>query len=240
MKTIFDTIFYQPMYNALVFLVDVLPGGSVGLAVIILTLFVKFVLFPLSQKSVVTQAKMRKLEPELKKVKELHKNNQQELARVTMELYKKEGVNPFSGCFLLLLQLPIIFALYYVFLAGLKFDTTLLYSFVSLPDTVNSVFFGIDLVKKSIFLAVIAGITQYYQLAFSMPALPKRTSNEPMSFQEEFSRNMNTQMKYIFPFLVIFISYSISSAIALYWIVSNLFAIGQELYVREKTKAISK
>ncbi|MCX6735674.1 MAG: YidC/Oxa1 family membrane protein insertase [Candidatus Parcubacteria bacterium] len=238
MKTLFHTIFFQPMYNALVLLVDILPGGSVGLAVIILTLLVKFVLFPLSQKSVVTQAKMRKLEPELKRVKELHKNNQQELARVTMELYKKEGVNPFSGCFLLLLQLPIIFALYYVFLAGLKFDKTLLYSFVSLPDTVNSVFLGIDLVKKSMLLAVIAGISQYYQIALSMPALPKRTSNEPMSFQEEFSRNMNTQMKYIFPFLVVFISYSISSAIALYWIISNMFAIGQELYVRRKTKTI--
>ncbi len=238
MKTLFHTIFFQPMYNALVFLVDILPGGSVGLAVIILTLLVKFVLFPLSQKSVVTQVKMRKLEPELKRVKELHKNNQQELARVTMELYKKEGVNPFSGCFLLLLQLPIIFALYYVFLAGLKFDKTLLYSFVSLPDTVNSVFLGIDLVKKSMLLAVIAGISQYYQIALSMPALPKRTSNEPMSFQEEFSRNMNTQMKYIFPFLVVFISYSISSAIALYWIISNMFAIGQELYVRRKTKAV--
>jgi YidC/Oxa1 family membrane protein insertase len=227
------------MYNVLVYLVDILPGGNVGLAVIILTLLVKFVLFPLSQKSVVTQARMRKLEPEMKRIKELHKNNQQELAKKTMELYKKEGVNPFSGCFLILLQLPIIFALYYVFLAGLKFDKTLLYSFVSLPVVVNSVFLGIDLVGKSALMAFIAGVTQYFQLHLSMPPLPKRTSNEPMSFQEEFTRNMNTQMKYIFPFLVFFISYTISSAIALYWVVSNIFAICQELYVRRKTKELS-
>jgi YidC/Oxa1 family membrane protein insertase len=240
MKYLFHTFFYQPMYNALVFLVNILPGGNIGLAVIILTLLVKFILFPLSQKSVVTQAKMRKLEPELKRIKELHKNNQQELAKKTMELYKKEGVNPFSGCFLILLQLPIIFALYYVFRAGVTFDKTLLYSFVSLPATVTSVFLGIDLVKKSMLLAVIAGISQYFQISLSMPALPKRTSNEPMSFQEEFSRNMSTQMKYIFPFLVVFISYSLSSAIALYWVVSNLFAICQELYVRKAAKEIIK
>jgi len=238
MKTLFHTIFYQPMYNALVFLVDILPGGSVGLAVIILTLLVKFVLFPLSQKSVTTQVKMRKIEPELKKIKELHKNNQQEMTKKTMELYKKEGVNPFSGCFLLILQLPVIFALYYVFLAGLKFDSSLLYSFVHLPSSVNSVFFGIDLVKKSLILALLAGISQYYQIRLSLPAVPQKTSKEPLSFQEEFAKNMNVQMKYIFPFLVIFISYSISSAIALYWIVSNLFAIGQELYVRRKTKEL--
>ncbi|MFA5830292.1 MAG: YidC/Oxa1 family membrane protein insertase [Candidatus Paceibacterota bacterium] len=238
MKTIFHTFFFQPLYNALVFLVDVLPGGNVGLAVIILTLLVKFLLFPLSQKSITTQAKMRKIDPEMKKLKEKHKNNQQELAKKTMELYKEEGVNPFSGCFLMLIQLPIIFALYYVFLAGLKFDKTLLYPFVSLPAVVNSVFFGIDLMKKSAFLAIIAGISQYYQLSLSLPTLPKRTSNEPISFQEEFGRNMNSQMKYIFPFLVVFISYSISSAIALYWVVSNLFAICQEFYVRKKAKEI--
>jgi len=238
MKTLFHDIFYQPMYNALVFLVDILPGGSVGLAVIILTLLVKFILFPLSQKSVTTQVKMRKIEPELKKIKELHKNNQQEMTKKTMELYKKEGVNPFSGCFLLLLQLPVIFALYYVFLAGLKFDASLLYSFVHMPSSVDSIFFGIDLVKKSLILALLAGVSQYYQIRLSLPALPQKTSKEPLSFQEEFTKNMNVQMKYIFPFLVVFISYTISSAIALYWIVSNLFAIGQELYVRRKTKEL--
>ncbi|TRZ53158.1 hypothetical protein D4R99_01330, partial [bacterium] len=127
---------------------------------------------------------------------------------------------------------------YYVFLAGLKFDSSLLYSFVHLPSSVNSVFFGIDLVKKSLILALLAGISQYYQIRLSLPAVPQKTSKEPLSFQEEFAKNMNVQMKYIFPFLVIFISYSISSAIALYWIVSNLFAIGQELYVRRKTKEL--
>ncbi len=224
------------MYNVLVFLVGVIPGGNIGVAVILLTILVKLLLFPLSQKSVRTQAKMREIDPELRRIKEKHKDNQQELALKTMELYKKHGVNPFSGCLLLLIQLPVIFALYYVFLGGMKFDSNLLYSFVHLPSVIDMNFFGMDLAKKSIFLALIAGISQYFQLHLSIPKVPPKTTDGPLSFQDEFARNMSTQMKYVFPFMVFFIAYSISSVIALYWVVSNLFAIGQELVVRKQMK----
>lgn len=236
MKFFFDTFFYNPMYNVLVFLVGVIPGGNIGVAVILLTLLVKFLLFPLSQKSIKTQVKMREIDPELRKIKELHKDNQQEQALKTMELYKKHGVNPFSGCLLLIIQLPVIFALYYVFFNGLKFDQNILYSFISLPTSVGMNFLGMDLAKKSLILAFIAAVSQYYQLVLSIPKPAPKTNNGPVSFQDEFARNMSTQMKYVFPVMVFFISYSISSAIALYWVVSNLFAIGQELYVRRRLK----
>jgi len=231
-QSFFHTVFYVPMYNILVFLVDSIPGGNIGLAVVILTILVKLALFPLSQKSVTTQAKMRKIEPEMKAIKEKYKN-QQEQAQKVMELYKTHNLNPFSGCFLILLQLPVIFALYYVFLNGFKFDAKILYSFVHLPLSVDSYFLGINLLEKSVVLAAIAGISQYYQLRFAMPAITPREQGKTLSFQEEFTRNMSVQMKYIFPVMVFFISYTISSAIALYWIVSNVFAILQELYVRK-------
>jgi len=234
MKSFFDTFFYNPMYNVLVAIVGIMPGGNIGWAVIVLTILVKLLLFPLSQKGVRTQAKMREIEPELRKIKELHKDNQQEQALKTMELYKKHHVNPFSGCLLLLIQLPIIFALYYVFLAGLKFDQNILYSFVSLPGTVDMNFFGIDLTQKSLLLAFLAGASQYFQLKLSIPPVPPRTTDVKPTMQEEFARNMSLQMKYFFPVMVFFIAYSISSAIALYWLVSNLFAVGQELYVRKQ------
>jgi YidC/Oxa1 family membrane protein insertase len=220
------------MYNFLVFLVDILPGGNIGLAVIILTILIKLALFPLSQKSIATQVKMRKIEPEMKRIKEKYKD-QKEQAQKIMELYKEHKLNPFSGCFLMLLQLPVIFALYYVFLQGFKFDAVALYSFVHIPETVNTYFLGINLLGKSVVLALIAGASQYYQLRLAMPAVvPTEKGKEP-TFQEEFTRNMTLQMKYIFPVMVFFIAYTISSAIALYWIVSNLFAIAQELYVRK-------
>lgn len=223
------------MYNLLVFLVDILPGGNIGLAVIILTILIKLVLFPLSQKSIATQVKMRKIEPEMKRIKENHKD-QKEQAQKIMELYKEHKLNPFSGCFLMLLQLPVIFALYYVFLQGFKFDTVVLYPFVHLPGTVNSYFLGINLFGKSVVLALIAGASQYYQLRFAMPVVAPTEKGKDLTFQEEFTRNMTLQMKYIFPVMVFFIAYTISSAIALYWIVSNLFAIAQELYVRKTVK----
>jgi YidC/Oxa1 family membrane protein insertase len=222
------------MYNVLVFLVGIMPGGNIGWAVIVLTILVKLLLFPLSQRGVETQAKMREIEPEIRKIKERHKDNQQEQALKTMELYKKHNVNPFSGCLLLLIQLPIIFALYYVFLKGVKFDGSVLYSFVSLPHTVNLYFFGLDLAQKSLFLAVLAGVTQYFQLKLAIPPLPPKTTEGKISVQDELARNMSLQMKYVFPVMVFFIAYSISSVIALYWIVSNVFAVGQELYVRRK------
>jgi YidC/Oxa1 family membrane protein insertase len=178
---------------------------------------------------------MRKIEPEMKKIKEKHKD-QKEQAQKIMELYKEHKLNPFSGCFLMLLQLPVIFALYYVFLQGFKFDAVVLYSFVHLPETVNSYFFGINLLGKSVTLALVAGASQYYQLSFAMPAVTPKEAGKELTFQEEFTRNMSLQMKYIFPVMVFFIAYTISSAIALYWIVSNLFAIGQELYVRKTVK----
>ncbi len=228
------------MYNALVFLVGVLPGESVGLAVVVLTLIVKFVLFPLAHKSTTTQARMRAIEPHIKKIKEKHKDDQQAQARATMELYKEHGVNPFSGCFLMLLQLPIIFALYYVFYQGLKFDQNILYPFISLPEHMNMVFLGTDLAGKSIPFALLAAITQYFQIKLSMPTPALPIEGSKPSFQEEFSRSMATQMKYVFPVLVFFIAYTISAAVALYWIVSNIFSICHELFVKKKAEELIK
>lgn len=240
MKQLFNTLFYDPMYNALVFLVGVLPGESVGLAVVILTLLVKFILFPLAHKSTTTQARMRAIEPHIKKIKEKHKDDQQAQARATMELYKEHGVNPFSGCFLMLLQMPVIFALYFVFFDGMKFNQDILYSFITLPEHMNMIFLWTDLVGKSIPFAFVAAVTQYFQIKLSVPAPAKAVEGVTPSFQEEFSRSMAVQMKYIFPVLVFFIAYTISSAVALYWIVSNVFSICHELYVKKKAAELVK
>lgn len=256
MKELFHSFLYQPIYNALVFLVDILPGGDVGLAIIILTLLVKFALFPLTHKSTKAQHKMREIEPKMREIKERHKDNREKQARAIMDLYREHGVNPFSGLFLLFIQLPIIFALYYVFWKGLGFDPNIIYSFLSAPDpaSVNFNFLGfIDLKEKSAILAFLAAATQYFQIKLSLPALPKKDSAQenqdrkkkenqekktPPSFQEEFAKNMSTQMRYIFPAMVFFISFTISSAIALYWAVSNIFTIAHEMWVKRKAGKI--
>ena len=115
---LWDTFLYGPLFNALAFLVSMVPGGDVGVAVILLTLIVKTVLFPLSQRSIESQIKMNLLAPELKKIKDSGASKEEQ-AKQTFELYKHHKTNPFSGCLLILIQIPIIFALYYVFLKGI-------------------------------------------------------------------------------------------------------------------------
>ncbi len=231
-SSIWNAVLYQPLLNALAFLVSIVPGGDVGVAVIVLTILVKVVLYPLSQKSIESQAQMNILAPELNKIKESGASKEEQ-ARLTFELYKVHKTNPFSGCLLVLIQIPIIFALYYVFFKGIKFNNGILYSFVHIPAHMNMIFLGlIDISKKSLVLAVLAGISQYLQ-AYYMPKPPVSSSSNP-SFQDSFTKSMNTQMKYIFPFIVTFIAYSISGAIALYWITSNLFMVGQQIYVKKK------
>ncbi len=236
----FFTAFYQPIYNALVLLIDTVPGGNVGVSIILLTVGVRTALLPFSHRSVVSQAKMRAIAPHIEKIKEKHKDNKQEQARKTMELYKEHGVNPFSGCLLVLIQLPIIFALYFVFFKGLpNLNTEILYSFVSAPTIMSMVFLGVLLSGKSIILALLAGFTQYYQIKLSIPPMAPAEKGAKTSFKDDFARSFSLQVRYILPVVVIGISYSISAAIALYWATSNLFSIGHELYVKRKAGAIA-
>ncbi len=236
LSSIWNELLYRPLLNALALLVSIIPGGDLGLAVIVLTIIVKTALFPLSQRSIESQTKMNLLAPELKKIKESGASKEEQAKR-TFELYKEHKANPFSGCLLLLIQIPIIFALYYVFLKGVNLDEGLMYSFVSIPEKVSTVFLGLfDVSQKGILvLAVLAGVSQYFQASL-MPKPPVPEKSSPGSFQENLSKSMHTQMKYVFPFVVAFIAYSVSGAVALYWATSNLFAIGQQIYVNKKKK----
>jgi len=234
LSNIWNLILYRPLVNILAFFVSVVPGGDVGVAVIVLTILVKIALYPLSQRSIMNQAKMKLLEPEINSIKKSGASKEEQ-ARKTMELYKKYKTNPFSGCLLVLIQIPIIFALYYVFFKGIKFDNGILYSFIHVPASINMNFLGlIDIGGKSLVLAILAGVSQFFQAYFMpKPSLPS-DPNKKGSFQENFAKSMNMQMKYIFPIVVTFIAYSISGAIALYWITSNIFAIGQQIYANKK------
>lgn len=235
----FTTFFYQPAYNALAFLISIVPGGNVGVSIIVLTLLVRGALLPLSHRSVVSQAKMRAIAPHIEKIKETHKEDKQEQAKKTMELYKEHGINPFSGCLLVVVQLPIIFALYYAFFKGLPhLNTEHFYSFIHLPLNPSMSFLGLNLAGKSIILAFIAAVTQYFQIKFSIPALPPSAKGAKPSFKDDFARSFNVQMRYMLPVIVFGISYSISAAVALYWTTSNLFSISHELYVKRKSAEI--
>ena len=216
--------------------------GDVGFAVIILTILVKFILFPLTKKSIKSQIMMKKIEPELKEIK---KNfpTKEEQAKKTFELYKKYGVNPFSGCLVVLLQLPVIFALYYAFYKGLALGVgPALYSFVHMPVLTHTNFLGLfEMHGHSIVLALLAGISQFIQGYLSMPLTPKKDvvlngETTPKTFQEQMADSMQMNVRYILPIFITFIAYQISAAVALYWLTSNVFTIVQEWYLRKSLK----
>src|SRR3989338_5987664 len=237
MASFFHSVVFEPIYNGLVFLIDIAPFADVGVAVIVLTCVIKFLLFPLSKKAVKTQMAMKAIEPETAKIKEQFKNNKEELARQTMALYKKHNVNPFSSFAVILIQIPIIFGLYYVFFKGGLpiINTDWLYSFIPAPEKVNMLFLGLlDISQKSILLALLAGVSQFFQAKLAMTPIKPR--GDKPDFKADLARSMGLQMRYIFPIVVVFIAYSISGAIALYWTTSNIFAIAQELIIRKQLK----
>lgn len=236
---IFSTLFYKPLYNTLILSLSVVPGANVGVAIVFLTLLVRTILLPLSHKSVVSQAKMRAIAPDLEGIKEKFKDDKQEQAKKTMELYKQHGINPFSGCIVIFVQLPVLFALYFVFSKGLHtLSADTLYSFVHLPSFIGMNFLWVNLTEKSIIFAVIAAVTQYFQIKLSMPPSAPAPEGAPRSFKDDFARSFNVQMRFMLPLIVFGVSYSISAAVALYWATSNLFSIGHEFYVKKKALTV--
>ena len=216
----------------MILLINIFPFFDAGVVVIIFTIIIKFILLPLSIKASKAQIEMKSIEKDLQLIKEKHKDSKEEQSRKTIEYYKEKGINPFVGLFILILQLPIIIGLYQVFLkSGLPtINTALLYSFVSVPTQVNMVFLSvINIADKSVFLAILAGVTTYFQI--SIATGPPSTGSGK---QGDIAKAMQVQMKYFFPILVIFISYSISAALSLYWITSNVFAILQEIYIKKR------
>lgn len=235
--SVFNTIFYEPLLNGLVLLVNFIPMHDVGIAVIILTIIARFVLLPFSHSSILTQIKMKELDPEIKRIKNNYKSDNQEQSKKIMELYKAHGVNPLSGCFTVILQIPIIFALYKVFLIGMNFNPEHLYSFVAMPAVIKMNFLGlIDMTQRSYLFAVLAGLTQFWQMKLAMPTIKNDTNSN--SFGDNLAKSMSVQAKYIMPVFIFFIGLKFSSAISLYWTTMNVFAIIHETIVRGKAKKI--
>ena len=114
--TLFYEVLYQPMVNILMFFYSIV--GDFGIAIILLTILIKILLYPLTKKQATSQHKMKKLQPKLKELKEKYPDNKEEQSRAMFKLYKDEGVNPVGGCLPLLIQLPILIALYRTFYPG--------------------------------------------------------------------------------------------------------------------------
>lgn len=233
MASFFHTVLYTPIYNLLVFLVDHIPGGDIGLAVIAVTIIVRVVIMPLSFAAQKTARATKRIEPALKRIREELKDDKEAQARQMMALYKENGINPFASILVLLIQLPVLICLFWVFhnKSLLTIDPALLYSFVSMPQAVSPLFLGvISLTSSSLLLAGLAVVTQYFLAVYAIPKPP--SVKEDTSMQADISRAMAIQMRYVFPLLMGAVAFT-SGAIALYFITGNLFGLVQEYFVRK-------
>jgi YidC/Oxa1 family membrane protein insertase len=234
MNTLWNTFLYEPIYNTLIFIAQHVAFKDVGLAVVIVTVLIRFILMPLSKKSIISQYKMRLLQPKLDAIKQQGLSKEEE-SKAQFALYKTEGINPFSGCLYLLIQLPILFALYFSFMRGVD-QPTHLYSFLSTEGLKNTFLGLVDITKPFLPFAILAGITQAIQ-AFLMPKPPETSGS---GFQAQFTKSLAMQTKYILPLIIIFIAAKLAAAVALYWIITNIFSITQELYFRKSLNLSTK
>jgi YidC/Oxa1 family membrane protein insertase len=235
----FSTLFYNPIYNLFVLILDFITS-DVGLAIVLVTILVKIILFPLAKQSIKTQIGMKQIKPELdalqkKYGKKPEQEERQKMAMEMMELYRSNNVRPFSSFFMLLIQLPILISLYLIFFkAGLpEINTDILYSFVQIPAEVSMSFIGIiDLTAPhNLVLALMAGVAQAVHSYFAID-VPERGDND--STGAEFTRNLTMQMKYGLPILISGTAYYFGAPIALYLLTSTLFMLLQEYLVRKE------
>lgn len=231
----FNLILYQPLLNALILLYQYLPGHDFGIAVIILTILIRTLLYPLMIQSIRSQKVLSELQPKIQEIQTKYKNDKERQVKEMMGLYQKEKINPFGGCLPLLIQLPILIALYQVFWRGLQpEEMTNLYSFVPQPEIIDPTFLGIiNLGAPSSVLAVIAGISQFFQTKMTTSKMPKIKQKEGMA---QFSGMVQKQMLYFFPIFTVLILLKLPAAIALYWIITALFSIFQQYLIFKPPK----
>lgn len=243
---IYNEILYYPLFNLMVFFYNIVPGQDIGIAIILLTLLVRIVLYPINSKSIKSQKRLQKIQPEMKKLQNKYKEDKQKQAKKLMELYQKHKVNPLSGCLPLLLQFPILIALYHVFINGFKDESlSILYPFVYNPGHIDAISLGIiNLSEVNIYLAIIAATLQYFQSKMLMGSKKKDKEEKEKEKEEktaeektqDFAQSMTKNMIYIMPVMTFVFAMSFPSGLALYWAVTTLFAIVQQHLIARKEK----
>jgi YidC/Oxa1 family membrane protein insertase len=234
--SLFTTILIQPIYNAFIFLISVIPGGNAGFAIIVLTLFLRLVFYPTFSQAMRTQYGMRRIEGEMEEIKEKYKNDAAERGRKTMELMKANNVRPFMSFLAVLIQLPVFIALYIVFLReGFPaIAHELLYTFTPVPQAVGIVFLGVLnlTVKHNIALTLLVAAAQYFQarVAQSGQTLPAKITPE----RAQMLAMQKNMMIYFLPLLMGSVAFSLPGAAGLYLLTNTLASLAQEIVVRRK------
>jgi len=253
MAFLFNEIIYKPIYNLLIFVYSIVPFHDFGVAIILVTIFIKLLLIPLSKKQIESQKKMQELQPKIKELQAKYKNDKEKQSRALMELYKEKKTNPFSGCLPMIVQLVFLIAIYRVLFniskAGLTVDTSGLYAFIPNPGQINHMFLGIINLASvlnlgqltiaslpQIILVIMAAGSQYIQTKMLMGEKKKdlKEKTEKPKNEPDFSQIMNKQMLYFMPAFTVFIGISLPGGLTLYWFVVTILTALQQIFIFNK------
>lgn len=231
--TIFHEGLVRPLFNLLIGIYDILPFDDLGVAIILLTVLTRLVFFPLSHKALKSQRRITDLQPRVKELQKQHKGDRAASSRAIMALYKENNINPFAGFVPILVQLPILFALYRVFLSGISADSlSELYFFIPNPGVIDTQLLGlIDLTSPSPILAILAGFFMFMQSKITFSQHNKQNDSSAQANNDgkpDFQRIMGKQMTYVMPFFIIVISWNFPAGLPLYWATTTLFSFFQQ------------
>lgn len=237
-------VLFEPLFNGLLLIYSYIP--SLGVSIILITIIIKLLLYIPSRSSIRAQKNLQQTQPKMKAIQEKYKNNKEELGRQLMKFYKENKVNPFSSCLPLLLQLPILIALYRVFFAVAQTDEVTgilladklehLYGPIRdifMTQAIDPMFLGIfDLSQSGNFvLAILAGAAQFWQAKMIQAKKPPKV---PGAKDEGMAAGLNKQMLYFMPIITVFFGIQFPAGLTLYWLVSTLFMVAQQWYVMKK------
>lgn len=206
---IWDRFFVYPLSSALDFFANLL-FGNYGLSIIVVTILIRFLVLPLMVTQIRSSKAMQQLQPEIKKIREKYKDDSQKINEETMKLFQKHNVNPLSGCLPLLIQMPILIAFYHAIMRNAHIaDSSFLWLQLGSPDPYY-------------ILPILAAITTYLQTK----VMGANASTSPQAAQQQ--KIMNIFM----PAMILFFSLQFASALALYWVIGNIFTIVQTHFVK--------
>ena len=208
----------QALVDFVVHILNAIYGvvGNYGIAIIIVTVLMRIIIFPLTLKQEKSMKKMRELQPELEKIKEKYKDNPQEYQQKTAELYRESGVNPLGGCLPLLIQMPVFVALYWAFSGNaIPADAKFLWFTLKQPDRL----FMIGNFAFNLLPILNVGVTYIQQ-----KIMTSATSGQ------ESSQQMQT-MLYMMPLMMLFIFYNMPSGVTLYYLVSGALSLVQQYFI---------
>lgn len=242
MITLIKVLIYYPFINVLNFFTWLVPGHNAVWGIIFLTLLVRLILIIPTRRAAQAQRKLAQLQPLMEELKVEYGEDRQGLATAQMELYRKNNINPFASCGFALIQLPLLYLLYFTILHGLTPHNPHLYTWLPRPSYINLNFFGMNLTKPNVFklagitlpgiIAIAAACAQFFQMRLIAPARQAGAATDP-------SMAMQQQSMYLFPLLTLLIAYRLPAGAAVYWVINTSVSIIQQRNVNKEKFALT-